>query len=128
MNMITNTSLRFYAPVLTLAALSGCPTQGTPPPVISLDEPVQTQLLPEPPAPVEVVAIPEILPITAQLKPLPEAEESKSASEPIDEKLRVSRAGADKRFCWIADLRLNLLFSPQFLVSKTVFRTFWQLL
>jgi len=76
--------LRFYASVLTLAALSGCATQGKPPPVISLDEPVQAQLLPEPPAPVEVVAVPEVLPIPAQLKPLPEADEPKPES--TDEK------------------------------------------
>jgi type IV secretion system protein VirB9 len=31
---------------------------GKPPPSISLDEPVQAQPLPEPPAPVEVVAVP----------------------------------------------------------------------
>jgi len=97
MNMTTNTSLRFYAFVLMLAALSGCATQGKPPPVISLDEPVQAQLLPEPPAPVEVVAIPEVLPIPAQLKPLPEAEETKPASELTDEKLRVSRANIEAR-------------------------------
>ena len=46
---------------------AGCATQGKPPPVISLDEPVQTQPLPEPPAPVEVVAVPEVLPMPAQL-------------------------------------------------------------
>jgi len=88
-------SLRFYASVLTLAALSGCASQGKPPPVISLDEPVQAQLLPEPPAPVEVVAVPEILPIPAQLKPLPEAEEPKPES--TDEQARVSRANAEAR-------------------------------
>jgi len=94
-----NTPLRFYVSALTLAALSGCATQGKPPPVISLDEPVQAQFLPEPPVPLEVVAVPEVLPIPAQLKPLPEVEEIKPASEPVNEKLRVSRAGADKRFC-----------------------------
>jgi len=94
MNMTTNPSLRFYAFVM-LAALTGCATQGKPPPVISLDEPVQAQLLPEPPAPVEVVAVPEVLPIPAQLKPLPEADEPKP--EPTDEKARVSRANAEAR-------------------------------
>jgi len=88
-------SLHFYAFVLTLAALSGCASQGKPPPVISLDEPVQAQLLPEPPAPVEVVTVPEVLPIPAQLKPLPEADEPKPES--TDEKTRVSRANAEAR-------------------------------
>jgi len=88
-------SLRFYASVLTLAALSGCATQGKQPPVISLDEPVQAQLLPEPPVPVEVVTVPEVLPIPAQLKPLPEADEPKPES--TDEKARVSRANIEAR-------------------------------
>jgi len=92
-----NIPLRFCVSALTLAALSGCATRGTPPPVISLDEPVQAQFLPEPPALVEVVAIPEVLPIPAQLKPLPKAEENKPASEPVDEKLRVSRANIEAR-------------------------------
>jgi type IV secretion system protein VirB5 len=43
---------------LTLLALAGCASQGKPPPSISLDEPVQAQPLPEPPKPVEVVAVP----------------------------------------------------------------------
>ena len=51
-------------PVILLA-LAGCATQGKPPPVISLDEPVQAQPLPEPPAPVEVVAVPEPLALPA---------------------------------------------------------------
>src|SRR3546814_6070850 len=58
-------------PVILLAStvlFAGCATQGKPPPVISLDEPVQAQPLPEPPAPVEVVAVPEVLPMPAQLR------------------------------------------------------------
>lgn len=96
-----NPSFRFYAFVLTLAAsvlsLQGCATKGTPPPVISLDEPVQAQPLPEPPKPVEVVEVPKVLPMPAQMKPLPEGVEAKTAPEPADEKLRVSRANAEAR-------------------------------
>ena len=66
-------------PVILLAFLSGCATQGKPPPSISLDEPVQAQPLPEPPAPVEVVAMPQVLPMPAQMKPVPDA---KPAAEP----------------------------------------------
>jgi type IV secretory pathway VirB9-like protein len=58
---------------------------------------VQAQPLPEPPAPVEVVAVPEVLPMPAQLKPLPEAEDAKPTPEPADEKVRVSRANAEAR-------------------------------
>jgi len=92
-----NLSFRFYALPLMLAALAGCATQGKPPPVISLDEPVQAQPLPEPPTPVEVVAVPEVLPMPAQLKPMPEGEDAKPAPEPADEKVRVSRANAEAR-------------------------------
>src|SRR3546814_15222878 len=84
-------------PVILLAStvlFAGCATQGKPPPVISLDEPVQAQPLPAPPAPVEVVAVPEVLPLPAQLKPVPEAEDAKPAPEPADAKALVSRANS----------------------------------
>jgi hypothetical protein len=77
------------------AGPAGCASQGKPPPSISLDEPVQAQPLPEPPAPVEVVAVPEPLALPAQLKPLPEPKAP--APEPADEKVRVSRANAEAR-------------------------------
>ncbi|WP_273622727.1 P-type conjugative transfer protein TrbG [Pseudomonas aeruginosa] len=67
------------------------------PPSISLDEPVQAQLLPEPPAPVAVVAVPEPLALPAQLKPLPTADEATPAPEPADETVRVSKANAEAR-------------------------------
>ncbi|AVO42572.1 P-type conjugative transfer protein TrbG [Simplicispira suum] len=88
------TRLSIHALPLMLVALAGCATQGKPPPVIALDEPVQAQPLPEPPAPVEVVAVPEVLALPAQLKPLPE---TKPAAEPADETLRVARANAQAR-------------------------------
>lgn len=91
-----NLSFRFYAVPLMLVALAGCATQGKPPPVISLDEPVQAQPLPEPPAPVEVVAVPEVLPMPAQMKPLADGE-VKASPEPADEKVRVSRANTEAR-------------------------------
>ena len=92
-----NDLFRKAALPLILLALAGCASQGKPPPTISLDEPVQAQPLPEPPAPVEVVAVPEVLPMPAQLKPLPEADDAKPAPEPADEKVRVSRANAEAR-------------------------------
>lgn len=92
-----NDLFRKSALPVILLALAGCATQGKPPPTISLDEPVQAQPLPEPPAPVEVVAVPEVLPMPAQLKPLPEAEDAKPTPEPADEKVRVSRANAEAR-------------------------------
>lgn len=83
---------------LALAAtLAGCASQGVPPPVIPLDEPEMAQPLPEPPKPVEVVAVPQVLPMPAQMKPLPEALDKPTAPEPADERLRVSRANAEAR-------------------------------
>jgi len=87
---------RICALPLIVLALVGCASRGKPPPTISLDEPVQAQSLPEPPAPVEVVAVPEPLALPAQLKPLPESD-TKPAPEPADEAVRVSRANADAR-------------------------------
>ncbi len=92
-----NLPCRFYVLPLILLALSGCASQGKPPPSISLDEPVQAQLLPEPPAPVAVVAVPEPLALPAQLKPLPTADEATPAPEPADETVRVSKANAEAR-------------------------------
>ena len=86
-------------PVVLLAStvlFAGCATQGKPPPVIALDEPVQAQPLPEAPKPVEVVTMPEVLPMPAQLKPVAE-DSAKPAAEPSDEKVRVSRANAEAR-------------------------------
>ncbi|WP_296555471.1 P-type conjugative transfer protein TrbG [Pigmentiphaga sp.] len=95
-----NAQIRFYVfPALLVAFLTGCATQGKPPPVISLDEPVAVaaQPLPEPPKPVEAVAVPEPLPLPAQLKPLPLEAEPAMAPEPADEKVRVSRANEEAR-------------------------------
>ncbi|MGG2538486.1 P-type conjugative transfer protein TrbG [Pseudomonas aeruginosa] len=92
-----NLPFRFYVFSLLLLALSGCATQGKPPPTISLDEPVQAQPLPEPPKPVEVVEVPTVLPMPAQLKPLPEVDEAPPAPEPADETVRVSKANAEAR-------------------------------
>ncbi|EPM0010111.1 P-type conjugative transfer protein TrbG [Pseudomonas aeruginosa] len=91
-----NDLFRKSALPVILLALSGCATQGKPPPSISLDEPVLAQPLPEPPAPVEVVAVPEVLPMPAQMKPLAD-DDAKAAPEPADEKVRVSRANAEAR-------------------------------
>ena len=87
-------------PVILLAStvlLSGCATQGKPPPSISLDEPVLAQPLPEAPKPVEVVSVPEPLALPGQLMPLPRTGDTKLAQEPADEKVRVSRANAEAR-------------------------------
>lgn len=88
---------RFYALPLILLGLASCATQGKPPPVISLDEAVQAQPLPEPPKPIEVVAVPEPLVLPVQLKLLPEVDATPTSPEPADEKVRVSRANTEAR-------------------------------
>ncbi|HEU0196377.1 MAG TPA: P-type conjugative transfer protein TrbG [Nevskiaceae bacterium] len=78
-----------------LVALSGCATQGKPPPAISLDEPVQAEPLPEPAKPVAVVEVPKPLPLPDQMKPLPGKADTKAAPGPVDAKVRVERANAE---------------------------------
>lgn len=75
--------------------LAGCATQGKPPPVISLDESVKAQPLPEPPKPVAVVEVPKPLPLPGQMKPLPGSADAKPTPEPADAKARVEQANAD---------------------------------
>ncbi|NIJ84895.1 type IV secretion system protein VirB9 [Xanthomonas arboricola] len=82
---------------MILLALAGCATHGKSPPAISLDEPVQAQPLPEPPKPLQVVAVPKVLPMPAQMKPLTEVDEAKPTPESADETVRVSRANAEAR-------------------------------
>jgi len=95
------TNFRSYALPLvmaaTLATITGCATHGKPPPAITLYEPVAAHLLPEVPKPVEVVTLPEPLPLPAQLKPLSTEVEVKVAPEAADEKVRVSRANLEAR-------------------------------
>ena len=90
------TSFRFYAVAVVAIALTGCATPRKPP-TITLDEPVQAQPLPELPKPVEVVAVPEPLPLPGQLMPLHETVEPPPTPEPTDERVRVSRANAEAR-------------------------------
>ena len=90
-------TLRIYVSLSLLVVLAGCATQGKPPPTITLDEPVAAQPLPELPKPIEVVAVPQPLPLPEQLKLLPNELEAKTAPESTDEKVRVSRANAEAR-------------------------------
>ena len=95
------THFRIYALPLVIVAIlttiTGCATHGKPPPTITLDEPVAAHLLPDAPKPIEVVTLPEPLPLPAQLKPLSTEVEAKAAPESVDEKVRVSRANLEAR-------------------------------
>jgi type IV secretion system protein TrbG len=103
-----NTSAYLYACPLLLAMLAGCASQGKAPPIIALDEPVEAQRLPEPPKPIEVVAVPQPLALPAQLKPLPDTKTTR-AKEPADERVRVSRANRDARIAPTQEGYLNAI-------------------
>ncbi|KQW60462.1 P-type conjugative transfer protein TrbG [Variovorax sp. Root411] len=97
-----NAQSRVYVlPLIVLAILfAGCASQGKSPPAISLDEPKQeraAQLLPEALKPVEAVAVPQPLALPGQLKPLGREADAKPVPEPVDEKVRVSRANEEAR-------------------------------
>lgn len=98
-----------YACPLLLAMLAGCASQGKAPPIIALDEPVEAQRLPEPPTPIEVVAVPQPLALPAQLKPLPDTKSATRAKEPADEQVRVSRANRDARIAPTQEGYLNAI-------------------
>jgi type IV secretion system protein TrbG len=80
--------------------VGGCAARGTPPPKINLDEaPTATaaQVLPELPHPIEVVEVPKLLPLPAQLKSLSISADDRPPAEFPDEKTRVARANAEAR-------------------------------
>src|SRR3546814_3910947 len=64
-------------------ALAACAAKGTPPPEITYDtgDFMPAAVEPEPPRPVEIVAVPEPLPLPGQLKPAP-----KNEPDPTDER------------------------------------------
>ncbi|TXH73938.1 P-type conjugative transfer protein TrbG [Thiobacillus sp.] len=80
-----------------LVSATGCATHGTPPPAITLDEPIAAKLLPEPAKPIEVVEVPKPLPLPGQMKPLPNTLDAKPVPEPADEKVRVAQANEEAR-------------------------------
>lgn len=83
--------------LVSAAALAGCATTSAKPPVIAYDDPpaeIVATPAPEAPRPVEVVTIPEPLPLPGQLKPVTEAP---PPSEPADPRRRVGAANAAAR-------------------------------
>lgn len=96
--MTTHNHICGFALLLAVLA-AGCASNGTPPPEIALDEPSQGRAgvpVPDPPRPVDVVAIPQPMALPGQLKPSG-GEGGKLAPEPADEKTRVSRANEEAR-------------------------------
>ena len=80
--------------LISVFTLAGCATPSQRIPQISLDEAPPAILTPEPPHPVEVVAIPEPLPLPGQLRAVDAAA---PAPEPGDPRQRVGAANAAAR-------------------------------
>jgi P-type conjugative transfer protein TrbG len=99
---------------LTLAA---CATHGAAPPQIALDPPpMEAVVTPDPPKPVQVVEIPEPLPLPGQLKPLAGGPSGRLSDPPKDPRRQVIAAGAAARVQPAPDGFINAVqiwpFSP----------------
>ena len=103
---------RSTVPVLLMSAsvLASCATSQGRPPVIAYDDatPAVPTLEPTPSAPVEVVAIPQPLPLPGQLKPLG-GTASRTTPEAADPKERVGAANAAARIQPVRDGFLNAI-------------------
>lgn len=88
------------------SALAGCASAPPKPPVIAYDEATPAVRAPEPPKPVEVVAIPTPLPLPGQMKPVAEAAPSPLAGDP---KAQVGAANAAARIQPVRDGFLNAI-------------------
>lgn len=109
---MTRTPYRHAASAVLLvsaAALAGCATTSAKPPAISYDDPpmeIAATPAAEPPRAVEVVTVPEPLPLPGQLKPVTE---SASPPESADPRRRVGAANADARVQPVRDGFLNAI-------------------
>lgn len=97
---MTSTSARHAASaamLISVGLLAGCATTSAKPPAIAYDDPpreIAATPASEPPHAVEVVTIPEPLPLPGQLKPLAAGA---ATSEPADPRRRVGAANAAAR-------------------------------
>jgi type IV secretion system protein VirB9 len=82
------------AAVLTVSPLLAACSTFTPPAIHYDDTPHAAVLAPTPPKPVQIVKLPEILPLPGQLKPM---EEAKPTPEPADPRIRVEDANKAAR-------------------------------
>jgi len=109
---MTHTPFRRSASAVLLvsaAALAGCATTSAKPPAIAYDDPpVEIAATPaaEPPRAVEVVTIPEPLPLPGQLKPVAQ---NAPPPEPADPRSRVGAANAAARVQPVRDGFLNAI-------------------
>ena len=109
---MTHTPFRRSASAVLLVsatALAGCATTSVKPPAIAYDDPpreIAATPAAEPPRPVEVVTIPEPLPLPGQLKPVAAGA---ATSEPADPRRRVGAANAAARVQPVRDGFLNAI-------------------
>lgn len=82
--------------LLASASLSACAHKFTPPEIIYDEAPKAAVLEPDPPKPVQVVAVPQPLPLPGQLKPLPGPGRT-APSEPADPRARIEAANGAAR-------------------------------
>lgn len=95
--------------LVSASALAGCATTSARPPVITYDDPpaeIAATPAAEPPRAVEVVAIPEPLPLPGQLKPVTDTPRD---PEPSDPHHRVGAANAAARVQPVRDGFLNAI-------------------
>lgn len=95
--------------LVSASALAGCATTLATPPLITYDDPpveIAATPAPEPPRAVEVVAIPEPLPLPGQLKSVAEAPR---VPEPLDPRQRIGVANAAARVQPVRDGFLNAI-------------------
>ena len=91
--------------LLCMTALAGCATTHRPP-EISYDDAAPATLRADPPAPVQVVELPKLLPLPGQMKPI---EESRRTREPADPAARVNQANAAARVQPVRDGFINAM-------------------
>jgi len=100
---------RTIAALLVATTLAACATVNNPPPPdIPLEEAVQAQPKLEPIAPSTVVAVPEPLPLPAQLKPII-SEAPPPVAQPDDPRERVAKANDDARVAPTRDGYINAI-------------------
>lgn len=109
--MTGNTLRRVSGAALLVSApaLAGCATTSAKPPAIAYDDPppaIVATPAPEPLRPVEVVTIPEPMPLPGQLKPVLEAA---SPAEAADPRRRVGAANAAARIQPVRDGFINAI-------------------
>jgi type IV secretion system protein VirB9 len=89
--------------------IAGCATKPVPPPEIRLDEAVPAQLAQEPAKSIEVVAVPEPLPLPEQLKPPAEDREYWPPPDSANVTERVAQANKEARIAPTRDGYVNAI-------------------